>query len=105
MEEIIKSIIEAEAQAAEIKEQALSRAAEIAENAEVRAAEIEKVSAEESKKYRENALKKAQADAQARYDAAIGEAQVKAKQFVEERLEHCERQIKEIVRRVSDGNR
>lgn len=104
MEEIIKSIIEAEAQAEEIKAQALSHAAEIAENAEVRAAEIEKASAEECKKFRENALKNAQVEAQANYDAAIARAQAKAKEFVAERLEHCELQINEIVRRISDGN-
>ncbi|MGN0808138.1 MAG: hypothetical protein ACI4MN_06820 [Candidatus Coproplasma sp.] len=105
MEEIIKSIIEAEEHAEEIKAQALSHAAEIAENAQVRAAEIEKESAEECKKFRENALKKAQAEAQAKYDAEIAEAHNDAKKFVAEHLERCELQIKEIVRRVSDGNR
>lgn len=48
MEEIIKSITEAEAQAEVLKAQALARAAEIAELAEERAAEIEKKSAKES---------------------------------------------------------
>ncbi|MGN0818703.1 MAG: hypothetical protein ACI4L9_07015 [Candidatus Coproplasma sp.] len=104
MEEIIKSITEAEARAAEIKAQALLRAAGIAEGAEARAAEIEKVTAEECKKLREDALKKAQEDAQEKYDSAIAEKRAEAKDYVAERLEHCDLQVKEIVRRVTGGN-
>jgi len=44
MQEIINSINEAEAKAAEIKAQAIKKAAEIAENAEERSAEISKLS-------------------------------------------------------------
>lgn len=104
MEEIIKSITAAEAQAAEIKAQALTRVAEIAEEAEERAAEIEKTSLEECKKFRENALKEAQIQAQANYDAAIEEKRAEAKKYVAEHLERCELQIEEIIRRVSGGN-
>ena len=104
MEEIIKSITEAEAQAEALKAQALARAAEIAELAEERAAEIEKKSAKECKEFRENALKTAQAQAQQAYDRAIEEKRGEAKTYVEQHLERCNLQVQEIVRRVLSGN-
>lgn len=104
MEEIIKSITEAEAQAVEIKAQAAARAVEIAENAEVRAAEIEKKSVEACKAFRENALQTAQAQAQANYEAAIKEKNVEAKKYAAECLKRCDVQVTEIVRRVLSGN-
>ena len=104
MEEIIKSITEAEAQAEVLKAQALARAAEIAELAEERAAEIEKKSAKECKEFRENALKTEQAQAQQAYDRAIEEKRGEAKTYVEQHLERCNLQVQEIVRRVLSGN-
>lgn len=104
MEEIIKSITEAEAQAEERKAQALSHAEKIAAQAEERAAEIEKKSAEECKIFRENALKNAQAEAQEKYDRALDEKRVEAKAYVAEHLKGCNLQVQEIVRRVSGGN-
>ena len=101
MEEIIKSITEAEAQAEVLKAQALARAAELAEE---RAAEIEKKSAKECKEFRENALKTAQAQAQQAYDRAIEEKRGEAKTYVEQHLERCNLQVQEIVRRVLSGN-
>ena len=93
MEEIIKSITEAEAQAEVLKAQALARAAE-----------IEKKSAKECKEFRENALKTAQAQAQQAYDRAIEEKRGEAKTYVEQHLERCNLQVQEIVRRVLSGN-
>lgn len=104
MEEIIKSITEAEAQAEERKAQALSRAEKIAGQAEEQAAEIEKKSAEACKAFRENALKSAQMKAQENYDRALDEKRVEAKAYVEEHLKGCTLQVQEIVRRVSGGN-
>jgi len=63
-EEIIKSITEAEARAAKIKESAFAQAAEIAAKAEERAFEIEKSSEEVCRAYRETQLKAAEADAE-----------------------------------------
>ena len=60
-EEIIKSITEAEARAAKIKESAFAQAAEIAAKAEERAFEIEKSSEEVCRAYRETQLKAAEA--------------------------------------------
>lgn len=105
MEEIIKSITEAEAQADALKKQALLQAEKIIEQAEERAATIEKNSAEECKAFREKTLKNAQLQAQQEYDHAIEKKREEGKTYVKERLEQCNLQVQEVVRRVSGGNR
>lgn len=105
MNEIIKSITEAEGQAAEIKDKALSRAAEIAAQAEERASEIDKLSAAECRQLREKILKEAVEGAQADYDKEISENRAKAAKYAEKRLKAADRHVHDIVRRITVGNR
>lgn len=105
MEEIIKSITEAEARAVEIKAQAAAQAAEIAQRAEMQAAEIGRKADEENKAFREDALRGAQIRAQEDYDAAIQKQRGEAKKYVAQHLQGCDAQVAEIVRRVCGGNR
>ena len=104
MQEIINSINEAEAKAAEIKAQARKKAAEIAENAEERSAEISKLSETELKAYREKSVKEAEAEAQKRYDSEIAIKRAEAAQYAAERLNNADKFIGDIVRRITRGS-
>lgn len=104
MQEIIKSINEAENKAAEIKEQALQRAAAIAEAAEVRCAEIEKLCEAECKAYRENAVRQAQIDAQNKYDEEITVKRAEAAQYAADKLKNTDKIVNDIVRRITRGS-
>lgn len=105
MNEIIKSITEAEEKAAEIKEKALKRAAEIAAHAEERAGEIDRLSAAECKELREKTLKEAAEKAQADYDNEISAKRAEAAKYAEKCLKRADRQVHDVVRRVTVGNR
>ena len=91
MQEIINSINEAEAKAAEIKAAALQKAAEITAAAEVRADEVARKCETECKLYRENQLKKAERDAQAKASA-------------DSVIKKTDGAVKDIVRRITRGS-
>lgn len=104
-EEIIKSITEAEARAAKIKESAFAQVAEIAAKAEERAFEIEKSSEEVCRAYRETQLKAAEADAEKAYLSALAQKREEAKQYADRLLENTELPVSRIVGRITGGNR
>ena len=104
MQEILKSINEAEEKAAEIKASAQQKAAEIAENAEERAAEIAKLSEAECKAYRERALKDAEEAAQNYYDEKITEKRADAAKYAEDCLKSTDEIVSDVVRRIVRGS-
>lgn len=104
MQEILKSINEAEQKAAEIKAEALKKAALIAGNAEERSAEIAKLSEAECKSFREKAVKEAEAEAQKRYDDEITAKRAEAAKYAADRLKTCDNIVSDIVRRIVRGS-
>lgn len=103
MQEIINSINEAEAKAAEIKAEALQQAAKIAEDAETRCSEIAKLSEAECKALRENSIKAAEEEAGKRYDSEIAAKRAEAAKFRAECLKNTDEIVNVIVRRVARG--
>lgn len=104
MNEIIKSITEAEAKAAEIKADALQKAAEIAAAAEVRAEEIARKCETDCKLFRENQLKKAERDAQANYEKSLSDKRAEAKAYADSLINGTDNAVDGIVRRVTRGS-
>lgn len=105
MEDIIKSITEAEQQAAEIKAKAAERAAEIIAEATKKAAAIVSKSETECKIMREVQINQAVTDAQAAYDNALAESSVKAKKYADGVLKNADGAVNDIVGRILGGNR
>ena len=104
MNEIIKSITDAEAQAAEIKAAALQKAAEITAAAEVRADEIARKCETDCKLYRENQLKKAERDAEANYEKALSDKRDEAKAYADSVIKQTDGAVNDIVRRITRGS-
>ncbi|MDE6676700.1 MAG: hypothetical protein K2K12_03185 [Clostridia bacterium] len=104
MQEILKSINEAEQKAAEIKTAAQQKAAEIADNAEQRSREIAKLSETECKAYREKALKEAEEAAQKHYDDEITAKRAEAAKYAAKCLASTDDIVNEIVRRIVRGS-
>ncbi len=100
MEEILKAVAEAEAQAAQIKEAALKRAAEISAAAEAHAAEIQKQSETECKLLREQALKAAQKQAQEDYLRALEVRRGEAETYANGLLKNTDSFVNTITRRI-----
>ena len=104
MNEVIQSITEAEAKAAEIKAAALKKAAEITAAAEVRADEVARKCETDCKLYRENQLKKAERDAEANYNNALSAKREEAKAYADSVIKKTDGAVKDIVRRVTCGS-
>ena len=83
-EEIIKSITNVEAEAEQIKAEALAKAAAILSDAENEVAQKEQASVENCKKYREEAWGKALAEADSAYKKTLNEKANEAKAYCEE---------------------
>ena len=105
MQDILKSINEAETEAAEIKENAQKKAAEISASAEERSAEISKLSEAECKAYREKAIKEAEVGAQKKYEEEITVKRAEGAKYAADRLKTTDNIVSEIVRRVVRGGR
>lgn len=105
MEEILKSITEAEQKAAQIKEAAGVRAQEIIAEAEVRAGKMREYSETSLKAYRETELKKAAEKAQEDYDGEIKKERDKAVKYADGLLKNTDFYVNDIVRRISGGSR
>lgn len=105
MEEIIKSITEAEQKAAEIKSEAALRAQKIIADAEKQAEEKRKYSQTELKAYRENGIKAATEAAQKAYDEQIERQSLNAKKYAAGLLKDTDFYVNDIVRRISGGSR
>ena len=104
MEDIIKSVNEAERQAEEIKAGAEQKAAQILADAEKKAAEILKSSEEKLKIYREEQLKSAQVSAEDNYKKTISDNAEKAEEYANSLIAKTDIQVSEVVGRVSRGN-
>ncbi|MCI9562068.1 MAG: hypothetical protein HFK03_06270 [Clostridia bacterium] len=105
MEDIIKSITEAEQQAAEIRLKAGERAAEIIAAASARAAEIAQRTEAECKIMREVQINRAVEDAQSAYDKAVAESATAAKKYADAVLKTADGAVNEILGRITGGNR
>lgn len=104
MEDIIKSVNEAETQAEEIKSGAEQQAAQILADAEKKAAAILKQSEEKLKLYREEQLRAAQTNAEDEYKDALQASAQKAEEYANSLIRSTEIQVSEVVGRVSRGN-
>lgn len=104
MDEIIKNVKEAEEKAAEIKAVALKKAAVISENAESRAAEISAANEAECKALKENAVKKAEAEADRLYNLALEKKRNEAKEYADKLAAKTDGAANEVVRRVLSGS-
>ncbi|MCH5142140.1 MAG: hypothetical protein J1G07_00270 [Clostridiales bacterium] len=104
MEDIIKSVNEAEGQAEEIKSSAEQKAAQILADAEKQAAEILKRSEEKLKIYREEQLKSAQAVAEEEYKNTLQSSAKTAEEYASSLIKRTDIQVNEVVGRVSRGN-
>ena len=103
MQEILKSINEAEEKAAEIKAAAQQNEAEIACSAEERSAEIARLSEAECKAYREKAIKEAEETAQKNYDDEITVKRATAAKYAADCLKSTDNIVSDIVRRIVRG--
>lgn len=104
MDEIIKSITETEAKAAEMKAEALQKAERIVAEAEARADEIARKCDTDCKLFRENQLKKAEKDAAEYYKKALSDKRTAAKLYADSLINKTDGAVKEIVRRISSGS-
>jgi len=105
MDELIKSITEAEAEAAEIKARAQETASGIVAQAEIKCSAILKASEEECKKLRERTLKKAEADALSEYEKTLAAKKEEVEAYTAGITENTDGFVKEIVGRISGGGR
>ena len=104
MEDILKSVNEAERQADEIKSGAEEKAAQILADAEKQASEILKEGEEKLKIYREEQLKSAHDTAEKEYKKAIADNAEKAEEYANSLMERTKIQVSEVVGRVTRGN-
>lgn len=105
MEEIIKSITEAESQAAQIKANAQESAAKIIAGAQESAAQIAKNAESECKLLRETGLQSAEKTALDNYDKTIAESTANAKKYADGVIKTVDGYVSEIVGRIVGGNR
>ncbi|MBQ8685094.1 MAG: hypothetical protein IJ514_02860 [Clostridia bacterium] len=104
-EEMIKTITQAEEQAAEKKRAAIEQAATIVANAEAQAARTERSSDEVCKAYRESQLKSAKAEADKRYQETLEEREKAARAACASILKNADGSVSKIVERIVSGNR
>ena len=105
MQDIIEKISKAEAQAAEIKANAIEKAAEIAAAAEERAADVDRLAEVDCKALRESSQKAAVEEAQKRYDNEITVQRAKASKYCADRLKDTDKIVNDIVLRITRGSR
>jgi vacuolar-type H+-ATPase subunit H len=104
MNEVIKSITEAEGRAAEIKAQALSKADEIFAEAQKSADEVSRKSETNCKLYKDNQIKKAEKDAEADYEKYVSEKKSAAKAYADSLIKNTGATVQDIVRRITSGS-
>lgn len=104
MEDIIKSVTDAEANARQIVEKAAERSASITENAAARAEEISKACDSECKLYRETAIKKAEKDGNIAYGEALSAKRAQSAEYADGVLKNTDATVSEIVRRITRGS-
>ncbi|MCD7729732.1 MAG: hypothetical protein LUI60_07485 [Clostridia bacterium] len=104
MDELIKSITEAEEKAAAIKSDAVVKAGQIIEDARNQAAKIDAESAEQCTKYLNETLNSARVQAEKDYQSYIGTSTAKAKAYAADMKKHTDSTVGKIVGRITDGN-
>lgn len=104
-EKIIKTITDAEALALEYKTEAEAKAEKLLADTEQKISLEEKKVEEELRAYREENLKKAKEEAQARFETATEQSHREAKAYCAEVLKNADLEINEIVGRLIRGNR
>lgn len=100
-EEILSRIAQAEARAAQIKEEAQSRAAAIVAEAQKQAQEIAKNSEVQAAAFRKEGMQAAEAKAQSDYLDAINKCSSQAKQYADGLLAHADEYVLEVVGRLT----
>lgn len=105
MEEILKSVTEAEERANAIREAAEEQAAQIIATAEEKAAKIARESETVIKLLREEKLRKSYEKAQADYARATESEAALQKKNADELIAKTDREVAAVVRRITVGNR
>ncbi|MCD8372107.1 MAG: hypothetical protein LUD27_02265 [Clostridia bacterium] len=104
MDELIKSITEAEEKAAALKNDAVIKAGQIIEDARNQAAKIEAESSEQCSRYIDERLKAARVQAEKDYNAYIAKSKADAKIYADDMKKHTDATVGKIVGRITDGN-
>lgn len=104
MEDIVKYINNAEAQAEEIKTAANIKAAGIIAEAEAEAAEILKNNDRDIRLYRESEIAKADKKAESDYLSVLEAKRAEAETYADKILKKADSAVADIVRRITRGN-
>lgn len=105
MEEVLKTVKEAEEAAANLKAEAEAEAERLISSSRARANDITKKSEDELKAYRETALKEAESRVNKEAERAFFENETKEIKAADALLKDTANTVSQIVRRVTDGNR
>ena len=105
MEEIIKSITQAEQTADGIKAEALAKSAEIASAAETEVGNIAQKCEEQCKLYREREIAAAHAEADKLYTNSLEAKRAEAEAYANSVIKNTDKAVTEIVRRITRGSR
>ena len=104
MEEVLKSVKEAEGLAATIKAEAEAEAEKLIASSRARAAEIRKQSEEEIKLFRDTTLKEAELRVQKEAERILSENESKEVKAADALLKDTTTAVSQIIRRVLDGD-
>ena len=104
MEEVLKSVKEAESQAAGIKAEAEAEAEKLIASSRARANDIRKASEEEMKLFRETTLKEAEIRVEKEAERLLSENENKEAKAADALLKDTSAAVSQIVRRVLDGD-
>ncbi|MCI8734298.1 MAG: hypothetical protein HFE40_01945 [Clostridia bacterium] len=104
MNEIIKSITEAEERAEALKEAAQVKSAAIIAQAETEAEQIAKRCETDCKLYRESQIRKAEKEAEENYLKSVSDKKAKAKAYADGVLKNCDSAVSDVVRRITRGS-
>ena len=104
MEEVLKSVKEAEAMATGIKAEAEAEAEKLIVSSRARANEIRKKSEEEIKSFRETALKEAEIKVQKEAERLLSTHESEEIKNADALLKDTSAFVSQIVRRVLDGD-
>ena len=104
MEEVLKSVKEAEGLAANIKAEAEAEAEKLIASSRARANEIRKKSEEELKLFRETALKEAELRIEKEAERVLSAKESEETKSADALLKDTSNTVSQIVRRVIDGD-
>ena len=104
MEEVLKSVKEAEAQAESIKAEAEAEAESLIASSRARADELQKKTEEELKLFRETTLKEAELRVQKEAEQLLSAHESQEEKAADALLKDTSATVSQIVRRVLDGD-